>query len=353
LDLLEKLVCRPFRTGNLTEAVLFRVLDDREPTVLIDEYDTIPEDRRDALANILKHGFHRAGRVHRIEGDAEKKIVEFVVFGPKALACIKLSTLDAATVSRCINIRMQRKRSSQQVARLRRYDGTEWQRKCLRWATDNRDRIEAATAELPDALGDREQDIWEPLFVLANLAGGEWPSLVSGAALALCEESGDAAQDTAVVLLRWIKTYFTDTGSDKVSSAKLVEWLNALVDASYASWGDGRGISQSDLRRHLAGFEIRPATIRLGAYTAKGYARDWFEDAFAAYLAETPDSAGNTVTTPANIDESRILPPVTGSECYQPEKCENPNEDADCYPVTAASTDSAPAGGLADQADLL
>jgi hypothetical protein len=133
----------------------------------------------------------------------------------------------------------------------------------------------------------------------------------------------------------------------------LVEWLNNLVDAPYSTWHDSRGISQHDIRRLLAGFDIRPATVRLGAYTAKGYARDWFEDAFAAYLAETSNSAGNAVTTTANIDDSPVLPAVTGSECYQPEKCENPNEDADCYPVTAASTDSAPAGGLADQADLL
>jgi putative DNA primase/helicase len=353
LDLLEKLVCRPFRTGNLTEAVLFRVLDDRKPTVLIDEYDTIPEDRRDALANILKHGFHRAGRVHRVEGDATKKIVEFDVFGAKALACIKLSTLDAPTVSRCINIRMQRKRSSQKIARLRRYEGSEWQRKSLRWSTDNHDRIETATAELPDALGDREQDIWEPLFVLANLAGGKWPTLVCDAALALYGESGDGVQDSSVSLLGWLRNYFTSTGQEKVSSSTLVGWLNDQLDAPFSAWRDGRGIDQNNLRRLLAGFDIQPATVRLGAVTAKGYARSWFEGAFAAYLAEDADSSGNTVTNPVNIDDSPVLPLVTADACYQTEKIEKPNNDGICYSVTARNTDSATATELAENADLL
>ncbi len=337
LDVLEKLVSNSFRTGNMSEPVLFRVLDARKPSVLIDEFDTIPEDRRDALANILKHGFHRAGRVHRVEGDSEKKVVEFVVFGPKALACIKLSTLDAPTVSRCINIRMQRKKTAQKVARLRRYDGTEWRQKCMRWTQDHRERIEAATAVMPDALGDREQDIYEPLFVLANLAGGNWPEKIKAASLALCGESADAATDSSVSLLGWIQTYFAESGSDKVSNSTLVDWLNAREDAPFSSWNDGKGIGQNEVRRHLAGFDIQPSTIRIGDKTAKGFRRAWFQDAFTAYLPGTPPENGNTVTTLRNIDDSAAFAPVTREQCYRDEKGFPTNKNGHCYPVTAAN----------------
>lgn len=346
LDVLEKVVCRPFRTGNMSEAVLFRVLDARKPSVLIDEFDTIPEERRDALANILKHGFHRAGRVHRVEGESEKKVVEFVVFGPKALACIKLSTLDAPTVSRCINIRMQRKKSAQKVARLRRYSGTEWQQKCLRWTNDHREQIEAATAAMPDALGDREQDIYEPLFVLANLAGGDWPDKLTRAALALCGESADAATDSSVLLLGWIQTHFSESGTDKVSSADLVRWLNKREDAPFSSWSNGKGIGQNEVRRLMAGFEVQPNTVRIGDKTAKGFKREWFQDAFDAYLPAAPVENGNTVTTPANIDDSRAYPPVTREECCRPEKCVPTNKDGHCYHVTAAVPETTPEEGV-------
>ena len=343
LDVLEKLASNAFRTGNMSEAVLFRVLDSRKPSVLIDEFDTIPEDRRDALSNILKHGFHRAGRVHRVEGEAKKEIVEFVVFGPKALACIKLSTLDGPTLSRCINIRMQRKKSSQKVARLRRYDGKEWKQKCLRWTTNNRAQIESSTAELPEALGDREQDIYEPLFVLANLAGGDWPERIRRAALALCGASADAQQDTAVMLLGWIQTYFIETGTDKVSSAALVHWLNERVDAPFASWSDGKGISQNEIRRHLDGFEIRPEVIRLDdEKTARGYRLDWFKVAFECYLAENDVSNCNSVTKPMNIDDNSVLPTVTNGECYSSENSIPTNKDGQCYSVTVLKPENTP-----------
>jgi hypothetical protein len=343
LDVLEKLVSNPFRTGNMSEPVLFRVLDSRKPSVLIDEFDTIPEERRDALANILKHGFHSAGRVHRVEGDSEKKIVEFVVFGPKALACIKLSTLDAPTVSRCINIRMQRKKTAQKVERLRRYSGAEWQRKSLRWTNDHRERIESAIAEMPEVLGDREQDIYEPLFVLASMAGGDWPDKIARAALALCGESSDAATDSSVLLLGWIQTHFTESGTDKVSSAALVQWLNGREDAPFSLWSNGKGIGQNEVRRLLAGFEIQPNTVRLGDRTAKGYARVWFQGAFDSYLPKFSAANSNAVTTPATIGDSSVLPSVTAGECYQLQTRGEANKDGHCYPVTAANTETATA----------
>ncbi len=341
LDVLEKLVHDYFRTGNMSEAVLFRVLDSLKPSVLIDEFDTIPEERRDALANILKHGFHRAGCVHRVEGDSEKKVVAFAVFGPKALACIKLSTLDSPTVSRCINIRMQRKKTSQKVERLRRYSGLEWQRKCLRWTKDHREQIESATAPMPEALGDREQDIFEPLFVLANLMGGDWPERIKDASLALCGESPDAANDSSVMLLGWIRTYFTETGTDTTSSAALVDWLNSREDASFSTWNDGKGIGQSDVRRLLAGFDVHPKTVRLGTKTAKGFKLDWFGDVFDSYLTGAAGEIGNTVTTPTNIDDSCGLAQVTPDQCYPPENGVPTNDNGGCYSVTAATPEPA------------
>jgi putative DNA primase/helicase len=235
LDVLERLVCNPFRTANASEAVLFRIIDSRQPTVLVDEFDSIPEERQDVLTNILKAGFHRSGKVHRVEGESNRTVVEFVVFGPKVVACIKLP-LDAATVSRCVRILMQRKKRTQKVDRLRRYDGTEWRRKCVRWTEDHRSRIEDGTAVMPEALDDRAQDIWEPFFVLADLAGGPWPERVKAAALASCGESVDAPVESSVTLLTWIRTYFTETGETKVAAADLVSWLNGREDAPFRNW---------------------------------------------------------------------------------------------------------------------
>ena len=34
---------------------------------------------------------------------------------------------------------------------------------------------EFARPEIPDALDDRAEEAWEPLFAIALLAGGDWP----------------------------------------------------------------------------------------------------------------------------------------------------------------------------------
>ena len=276
-----------------------------------------------------------------MEGEGKKEIAEFVVFGPKALACIKLSTLDSATVSRCINIRMQRKRPGQKVARLRGYDGSELMQKCLRWVQDNRQRIETDRAEMPEAMGDREQDIYEPLFVLANLAGGAWPNIIKETALGLCGKSADAPQDSASLLLGWIKTYFDESRAEKVSSGELAKWLNERQDAPFTSWNNGKGIGQNEIRRLLGGFDIKPDTVRFGDKTAKGFKRDWFNDAFAAYLGDPPTETSNTVTTPANIEDSTPIAPVTGSACYRAESAIPTNKDGHCYGVTAPEAGNA------------
>ena len=341
LDVLEKIACNAFRTGNMSEAVLFRVLDSRQPTVLIDEFDTIPEDRRDALANILKHGFHRSGKVHRVEGEGTKEVVEFLVFGPKALACIKLTTLDAATVSRCINLRMQRKKPNVKVERLRRYDATDWVRKCIRWTRDHLSEIEAGVAAMPDALGDREQDIYEPLFVLANLAGGEWPQRVTNAALALSGQSMDANPEGSIQVLGAIRAYFVETDRAKVFSSALVKWLNEEADSTLATWNNGKGIRQAEIRRLLKEFDIQPRTVRIGDETQKGYDRAWFEEAFAAYLADPQTENSHTVTKPVGIGDSHGLAPVTPGECDRTKNTVSTNKDAGCDRVTVSNPEPA------------
>ena len=56
-----------------------------------------------------------------------------------------------------------------------------------------------------------------------------------------------------------------------------------------AEFARGKPITPTQLARLLKPFDISPKTLRFGAEegdTAKGYRRDWFEDAFERYLTE-------------------------------------------------------------------
>jgi uncharacterized protein DUF3631 len=43
-------------------------------------------------------------------------------------------------------------------------------------------------------------------------------------------------------------------------------------------------LTPGDFARLLRRFEIRPKVLRFGKTTARGYERDWFEDAWRRYL---------------------------------------------------------------------
>jgi hypothetical protein len=78
---------------------------------------------------------------------------------------------------------------------------------------------------LPEALNDRVGDIWEPLLVIAELAGEAWPERARKAAIALQgdEDDGDSfttpreepPQAAASHRTRWL----APTGSQETSSA--------------------------------------------------------------------------------------------------------------------------------------
>jgi hypothetical protein len=118
--------------------------------------------------------------------------------------------------------------------------------------------------------------------------------------------------------------------------------LNERPDAPFAAWNDKGGITQNGVRRLLAGFDIRPETVRLNlSKTAKGFARKWFDDAFESYL-KTQDENSNTVTSPENIADSGDSPAIIEGECYGPEDAVAANNDGHCYPVTDFKPETVP-----------
>src|SRR5207247_398980 len=87
---------------------------------------------------------------------------------------------------RSIALRMRRRLKSEKVARFRhRLRFEEICGKCARFVADHADQIHDADPAVPDALNDRAADNWTPLLILADLAGGDWPTKARAAALEL------------------------------------------------------------------------------------------------------------------------------------------------------------------------
>ena len=228
LEVVSGIAYRPLMTANVSPAALFRSVERHAPTLLVDEGDTFLRESED-LRGLLNAGQRRGGAVIRTVGE-DHEPRSFNVFAPVAIALI--GDLPDTVRDRAILVPMRRKTKAEGVARLRL---TPFHRECdplrrmaARWAQDHAQMLREAEPALPEALDDRAQDGWEPLFAIADSAGGAWPERARAAALTLSESREAEDSSIGVRLLADMRTVFEDTGADRTPSAKLVEVLVAI-----------------------------------------------------------------------------------------------------------------------------
>ena len=161
--------------------------------------------------------------------------------------------------------------------------------------TDGFAALDGAEPELPDELDDRAQDVWEPLFALADLAGGFWPARPAPPPCA-SRAGRSGGRLLGVRLLADCRLAFGDQ-AEQFPTNDLVAYLNALDEAPWQGWGKKRaepGLTARDLASLLRPYKVRSTDIHVGEgadrRTLRGYRRDDFEDAWNRYL---PYSGGS------------------------------------------------------------
>jgi hypothetical protein len=120
LEILDLLVCNPWRTGRVTPAVLYRRIERDCPTLLLDEWDSTSRNQEfsEALRGILNSGHRRNGKVS-VSGPERLgyQPTDFSVFSPKVIAGI--GSLPETIADRSIPIRLKRKAPGEKVDRFR------------------------------------------------------------------------------------------------------------------------------------------------------------------------------------------------------------------------------------------
>jgi hypothetical protein len=209
-----------------SEAVLFRAIAANEPTLLLDEVDTIFKERdekSEGLRGILNAGFKRNGSVPRCVGQGHE-VKNFSVFCPKVLAGI--GRLPDTVADRSIPITLSRKTQQDLVERfrLRRViaESEELRARLQNWAASAVVIEELRNAEpaMPGELGDRQADVTEPLVAIADLAGGDWPKRARNALLELYASHRDPESD-GVRLLRDVRTIFQTQNLTRIKTSAL------------------------------------------------------------------------------------------------------------------------------------
>lgn len=291
------LVSAPMSAANSSTSFIFRIIEQSHPTLLIDEADTFLKENGE-LKGIINAGHTRnqafVGRTES-KGNGEYVPKLFNVWCPKAFAGIALEKhLPPATISRSIVIKLRRKLANESVSRLRHADRTSFVDLAARteqFGKKYAECIRNARPELPDALDDRTQDNWEPLFAIAECAGPEWLARATAAALKL-SKSDNGGAGASNELLEDIQEVFDAKKASKISSADLIEALTSDPDRAWATYNRGRPLTPRQLAAMLGGYGIKPKTVRLGPFeTPKGYDRTQFADAFSRYLMQQCNDA--------------------------------------------------------------
>lgn len=294
LEVTAPLVPRSIHAVNVSPAYLFRKVSDPAglPTILFDEIDTVfgpkahgNEDTR----GMLNAGFRRgafAGRAVASKNGGPVGIEELPAYAAVALA--GLDDLPDTIMSRSILVRMRHRTPAEKIEPWRQRNGEliaqPLAERLASWTTAHSALIDLASVQLPPEVTDRDADMWESLIAVADLAGGQWPSLARQSAVEMILASKDRAPTVGVQLLRDVRTVFSDY--DFLASSEVVRHLHDLPDSPWLDTGYGKPLTPQKLAISLAKYEVKPIQDRILGETVRGYRRRDLQDAWTRYLPE-------------------------------------------------------------------
>lgn len=326
LEVTEPLVPRPVHAVNATPAYLFRKVADPEgpPTVLFDEIDTIfgPKAKdNEELRGLLNAGHRKGAMAGRcvIRG---KEVLTEELPAYAAVALAGLDDLPDTIMTRSVVVRMRRRAPGEVVEpwRLRTCgpDADLLGERLREWSNRVRPLAGTSWPQMPDGVEDRNADVWEALLAVADLAGGEWPGRGRAAAVSLVGRSSDRALSIGVLLLRDLRSVFTDADAERLSTEVI---LDRLVEMDEAPWSDirGKALDARGLSRRLSKYGVGPKALRVGGVVVKGYDAADLADAWSRYLPAVPKAEDEP---PARSDSSvtSVTPkrPRTCASCGEP-----------------------------------
>ncbi len=271
-----------------TASTIYRMLEaDPSGPLILDELDAVFRDRSDKFEEVravINAGHRRGATVPRsVPGPKNTwRVQHFPVFGPRALSGI--GKLPDTISDRSIPIRMLKRKRSEPIEKFRGV-------RAAREAEPIYRAIEAAItaappareASVPDELADRTSDAWEPLFAIADVAGGDWPGRARRAARILHADHADD-DSRGLRLLADVRIVFDRLEVDRLATATLIDGLKADEESPWVD--DHKPLTPERLARYLRPFEIRSTQMKIAGVKVRGFLRGSFADSWARYLPE-------------------------------------------------------------------
>src|SRR5262249_18757056 len=122
-------------------------------------------------------------------------------YAPVMMAGLNRAKLPDSLKSRMIAIHMKRRLPGDEITDFRKRHA-EAEAKAIRdtlaeWCAEFEEKIDLDALSIPGEIRDRDADVWEPLFAIAQAAGGDWPDRCAAAARWFVSERADASADSS------------------------------------------------------------------------------------------------------------------------------------------------------------
>ena len=283
LDVMGRMSRRPMVFSNTTGAAAMRITQQYTPTLILDEVDTFLAGD-ELMRGLIDSGHTRRNAHHsRAKGSGEET-VNYCTWGAKLLCGI--GEHHATIMGRAIVFELRRRLPTENVELLRRADPQifkDLSSQLARWSSDGLEIIRNAQ---PDTKGleNRGFDNWDPLFAIADYAGGKWPEHARKASVLLTKKRRRQVENPCMELLQDIQSAFHELRTDRLFSSQLISLLTQDDHKRWATYKQGRALTPRELSILLRPYGIAPHTIRSGEQNFKGYLLEQFRDTFARYL---------------------------------------------------------------------
>ncbi len=281
-------ICRDaMNSANVSPAILYRLITQRRPTLLLDEAQSLKRrgsESSEVIRELLNAGIDKHSVVYRMGGKGYKEVEELNLFSPKVIALI--GDLDDVLSDRCLPIRLERKKSTETVekarSRLVRPVGKHLAETIEQWCEENGDKVSEIYDEIEpfNIENDRLAELLEPLQSVLSVADGSRLGELQEYAetLGQCVEK----QSPKIQLLAACRNIFRERRAKHIDTEDLLSELVKRPEDPWATWSGGEPMTARALAHLLQSFNIKPEKNR--QQKARGYFRIRFTDAWARYL---------------------------------------------------------------------
>jgi hypothetical protein len=287
-ELLSFMSSNPRSMGGMTPATVFRSIRDENPTLFMDEAETLSSEAASMMRAILNVGYRKGTVIPRM---GKQGVEEWPAYCPKVF--ILIGDVYDTLRDRAIIIRMKRAEvPSRFLFETAKLDGGDLGTRMKELCEEYREAVMTSYTSHDglEFLADRDEEIWMPLFAIASVFCPDRITDLQRIAVDMAtEKTGDARRHTNLLgaekdaeeeeyARRLIKDLLLVMGSDK--SVFSTDALPKLKELPTGPWRvfRGEGLTAIDMANMLSRFGIAPKSISVGTRkkreVRRGYTRE-------------------------------------------------------------------------------